>query len=661
MRMGRGGQLPRRLLAGVTASAAIAGVIAGIGVQPSAASGTTTTVPVRELGGLGGEYAVVRDLSGTIAVGGATSSDGSTHGFYVDLAAIDPHLQALDGNEALAVDGQLVAGSAAGRAAYWDLGSATPTTAVLIPGITVGGQSLDVDGGIVVGQTSPQDGFAYDTNTGNLVRFSQLAAVTHGRAEFVSGGIVAGTAYTSRYRPVAVDMTAATPQLTFLDATTERSEVQDVDDRLVLGFHNTPTGSGSRPWIYDFNAASPALHELPGLGGDATVGYALDDGLVAGIGQDVSGTYFGIYYDLSSGNPQAQVIDPPGDGWFVPNDVDSGVIVGWVQDDGPTRAAAFVPATGRFIELATPSGGAAAQAIALDGSFIAGIGYSAPAQVVAWNLGADTDGDSFSPNGGDADDADATIYPGAPELCDAKDNDQDGTVDDGAPGGPWYTDGDGDSYGAGSPIGTCLAPPGSAAVAGDCNDSRNTTNPGATEADNGVDDDCDGGTDEGFDGDGDGRTPIGGGDANDADATVYPGAPELCDGKDNDQDGLRDEGFPNADGDGLADCVDLDDDGDDIPDARDPDSIAALVAALPANAISSGHRNAFLSRLDYVETLIGAGDSRRATTELRAIRQRVDGCSGTSKAKVDSNDWVTSCTQQYPIRAAIDSLIAALA
>ncbi len=53
--------------------------------------------------------------------------------------------------------------------------------------------------------------------------------------------------------------------------------------------------------------------------------------------------------------------------------------------------------------------------------------------------GLDGDGDGFTPiNGGDADDTDSTVYPGAAELCDGEDNDQDGTVDEGWPD----TDGD---------------------------------------------------------------------------------------------------------------------------------------------------------------------------------------------------------------------------
>jgi endonuclease G len=45
--------------------------------------------------------------------------------------------------------------------------------------------------------------------------------------------------------------------------------------------------------------------------------------------------------------------------------------------------------------------------------------------------------------------------------------------------------------------------------------------------------------------------------------------PEVCDGLDNDLDGSTDEGFANTDGDGQADCVDADDDGDGVNDAAD--------------------------------------------------------------------------------------------
>lgn len=50
---------------------------------------------------------------------------------------------------------------------------------------------------------------------------------------------------------------------------------------------------------------------------------------------------------------------------------------------------------------------------------------------------------------------------------------------------------------------------------------------------------------------------------------VYPEAKEVCNGVDDNCDEQIDEGFTNTDGDGLADCVDDDDDNDGVPDVDD--------------------------------------------------------------------------------------------
>lgn len=55
--------------------------------------------------------------------------------------------------------------------------------------------------------------------------------------------------------------------------------------------------------------------------------------------------------------------------------------------------------------------------------------------------------------------------------------------------------------------------------------------------------------------DGDGWTESEG-DCDDGNAAVHPGADEACDGRDNDCDDEIDEGFDDFDGDGVADCVD---------------------------------------------------------------------------------------------------------
>ena len=86
--------------------------------------------------------------------------------------------------------------------------------------------------------------------------------------------------------------------------------------------------------------------------------------------------------------------------------------------------------------------------------------------------------------------------------------------------------------------------------AGDCDDTNAAINPNAAEVDDGVDNNCDGAVDEGFDGDGDGFTPIGGGDCNDGNAAINPGAAEVDDGVDNNCSGGVDEGF-DGDGDGF--------------------------------------------------------------------------------------------------------------
>ncbi|MBX2927424.1 MAG: putative metal-binding motif-containing protein, partial [Saprospiraceae bacterium] len=70
------------------------------------------------------------------------------------------------------------------------------------------------------------------------------------------------------------------------------------------------------------------------------------------------------------------------------------------------------------------------------------------------------------------------------------------------PGQVWYADLDNDGYSSGTTLTQCLRPTGYkvpaelTAPSGDCNDNNAGINPGATEICNGIDDDCDGMTDE---------------------------------------------------------------------------------------------------------------------------------------------------------------------
>jgi len=168
---------------------------------------------------------------------------------------------------------------------------------------------------------------------------------------------------------------------------------------------------------------------------------------------------------------------------------------------------------------------------------------------------ADDDGDGFTVEDGDCDDADANISPEATELCDEVDNDCDGEVDEGIETGTWYVDEDGDGFG-GDAVESCAQPEGTVAISGDCDDTDPAYHPGATEVcDETIDYNCDGST--GY-ADADGDAVPACEDCDDRNDEAYPGATEVCDEVDNDCDGTVDEGvqktyYTDRDGDGYGD------------------------------------------------------------------------------------------------------------
>jgi hypothetical protein len=155
---------------------------------------------------------------------------------------------------------------------------------------------------------------------------------------------------------------------------------------------------------------------------------------------------------------------------------------------------------------------------------------------------------------GDCDDSDPTVNPDASEECgNSIDEDCDGQIDPREPQ-LFYADEDGDSHGDCEQASLMCDPdlqfP--AIECGDCDDTNDAISPSVTESCNGLDNNCDGGVDEGFDvGE---PCSIGAGEClsegllictSDGDSTTCgaePGIPsdEICDGLDNDCDGIAD-------------------------------------------------------------------------------------------------------------------------
>ena len=130
-----------------------------------------------------------------------------------------------------------------------------------------------------------------------------------------------------------------------------------------------------------------------------------------------------------------------------------------------------------------------------------------------WYVDADSDGFGFDPSttlsctlpagyaavGGDCNDRAATINPSVSEVCDAVDNDCDGSTDESSAtdASTWYRDADADGYGsAATTVRACTtAPVGYVADATDCADSSALAYPGSHNTElpgDSIDTDCDG-------------------------------------------------------------------------------------------------------------------------------------------------------------------------
>ncbi|MBX7115942.1 MAG: putative metal-binding motif-containing protein [Myxococcaceae bacterium] len=213
------------------------------------------------------------------------------------------------------------------------------------------------------------------------------------------------------------------------------------------------------------------------------------------------------------------------------------------------------------------------------------------------NYYVDADGDGFGAgpaqaacapvsgkvtNNSDCNDSNAAVKPGAAEVCNGVDDNCTGGIDEGLVIKAYYTDSDGDGFGASGATAqnSCAAVPGKVVDHTDCDDTKPMVKPGAAEACNGIDDNCDGQVDNGTvtqnyyvdaDNDGYGKAgstpqvsciPVAGhvtnaDDCDDTKNTVKPGAAELCNGSDDNCNGSTDEGltfqsyYTDADSDGF--------------------------------------------------------------------------------------------------------------
>jgi hypothetical protein len=289
-------------------------------------------------------------------------------------------------------------------------------------------------------------------------------------------------------------------------------------------------------------------------------------------------------FSLLTGSPDAggtwsyvgtSGIPEPSSGTFDPASSSNGDYIYTVSNAGCARSATLAISTTQYTTWFTDA----------DGD---GYGSSSTATAACtFTLPSLPPGSTWVASGGDCNNSNGNIHPGATEVCDDVDQDCDLNVDEGLATNDWAMDSDNDGYWTGAIVADCNSPgTGYRLVsvmiaAGDCNDGSSSINPGSTEVcGNNIDDNCDGFTDPttelGLDADNDdywtgttvtsscppitpGYRPtsdmIAGGDCDDADEFTNPGATEVCGGGDDDCDGLADEGsniyYVDADGDGF--------------------------------------------------------------------------------------------------------------
>jgi hypothetical protein len=304
---------------------------------------------------------------------------------------------------------------------------------------------------------------------------------------------------------------------------------------------------GGKPGIYNWNGTGCGSggggggHSGNGVsvsgGGAGGVAYATidQDKLIGGSGGGAGG--YGSAYNATGagggGGGGAVRIDSPdvvisgtisalgGQGGGQYSDCDGGAGGGgaggsiWVRGNSVNVTGGTLVATGgaagvlqNSANCGTAGAAGAAGRVRIDANNLVSTGSTAPTYSTGSKDGLGSAVSSGCPKGGgDCNDSNPAINPGASEICSTPGDDNcDGVVNAvGASGcSNWYADADLDGYGGGT--GKCQCYQTSefpAAQGGDCKDDDNTVGPGQPELCDGLDNDCKSGTDNGCDDDGD--------------------------------------------------------------------------------------------------------------------------------------------------------------